>query len=605
MTLDQCRQVLDTFDNLVIIDDGGYIKYLSPDMYFMIEAYNKKPVPDNVLGKHISDVHYVSKVTNALETGKPMKTAFYFSSNVTNVARIEPVFKDGKLVGAIDYDLFTDGNKLKKFVDVAVKHTAESVVSTESLYAEEDSVRPQRDKTGTNFGLTLQECRNIFDTFVSLIITDDKGNIMYLSPDFNIPDAAGRNISEVFPRSGTVEVLLTGKTIEANFYENGKDLHVSRIEPVVNDGQTVGAIEYTLIESRNDLNDFLRKVDEYTDVGILNFENTFESMYDSSRKNRSIKYTIDNIVGDSRAIRKLRTQIANISENNATVLITGKTGTGKELVAHSIHNLSLRADRAIVSVNCAAIPDSLFESELFGYEEGSFTGAKKGGKKGYFEEADGGTLFLDEIDQLPYHVQPKLLRVLQEREITPVGGMARDVDIRVIAATNKDLLQMVEAGKFREDLYYRLNVVEIHVPSLAERREDIPMLIELQMKRLNRQLFKDIKGVSSDVMKAFLGYDWPGNIRELMNVMERSMISCKGDILEFCDLGAFGAKLNHSPFDLFLESDSPLEEVRNRAEESAIRKVLEMAGGNKSAAAKMLKISRTSFYEKLRKLGIE
>ena len=604
MTLTQCRQVLDTFDNLVVIDDRGYIRYLSPDMYFMIEAYNKNPVPGDVIGRHISDVHYVSKITNALETGRPMKTAFYFSSNVTNIARIEPVYRDGKLVGAIDYDLFTDGNKLRKFVDMAGKYVEGGHDGFESLYLDSDDSGQRMEYH--NFDLSTEDCRSIFDTFVRLIITDEKGRIRYLSPDIDTPvsDACGMDITDVYPVSRIKEVLETGRVIQAEFYSHHGSLNITRIEPVISEGKITGAIEYTIIESRSDLKAFLEKVDEYTDVGILNFENTFESMYDSSKKNRSIKYTINNIIGDSKAMRKLRTEIANISENNATVLITGKTGSGKELVAHSIHNLSLRADKSIVSVNCAAIPDSLFESELFGYEEGSFTGAKRGGKKGYFEEADGGTLFLDEVDQLPYHVQPKLLRALQEKEITPVGGKTRDIDIRVIAATNKDLLKMAEEGLFREDLYYRLNVVEIHVPPLAERREDIPMLIDLQMKRLGRVLFKDIKGVSDDVMKAFFSYDWPGNVRELFNVLERGMINCRGDVLQFDDLGVFGAKLRPASFDLFLESDAPLEEVRNRAEEAAIRKVLEMTGGNRSLAAKMLKISRTSFYEKLNKLGI-
>lgn len=603
MTLEECRLVFDTFDNLVIIDDKGLIKYLSPDMYFTIEAYNKKPVPQNVVGRHILDVHFVSKITNALETSKPRNTVFYFSSNVTNVARIEPIFKDGKLCGAIDYDLFTDGNELKKFVDAVIAYNEGGFAGP--VYDDVD-VKHMLPNGCNNFDMTLEECEMVFDTFKNLIITDKDCRIKYMSPDlhrlFNsFESVIGRHVNEVHKTCRIPDVISNGKAMKAVFYKHGGNTSVARIEPVYKDDRIIGAIDYDLFTNEKDIKNFIEEVNDYKDVGILNFENTFESMYDSSKKIGSIKYTINNILGNGRLAKKLRTEISNISENNATVLITGKTGTGKELVAHSIHNLSLRADKPIVAVNCAAIPDNLFESELFGYEEGSFTGAQKGGKKGFFEQADGGTLFLDEIDQLPYHVQPKLLRVLQEREITPIGGSRKDVDIRVIAATNKDLPELVGENKFREDLYYRLNVVEIHIPSLAERREDIPLLAEEQMKRLNRQLMKNIKGISDDVMKVLLSYDWPGNVRELFNVMERSMVNCRGDILTVEDLGDFGARLGASELHLFLDADSPLEEVRNRAEKAAIAEVLEITGGNKSMAAKMLKISRPSFYEKLKK----
>ena len=214
-------------------------------------------------------------------------------------------------------------------------------------------------------------------------------------------------------------------------------------------------------------------------------------------------------------------------------------------------------------------------------------------------------LFLDEIDQLPYHVQPKLLRAIQEKEVVPVGGKTKPIDIRILAATNKDLLKLVEEGKFREDLYYRLNVVEIRIPPLRQRREDIPLLAQSYLKYLNRQLMKNVKGFSGEVMKAFLSYDWPGNVRELFNVMERSVVACRGDTLELEDLGTFVADVSATQLPLALESDAPLEYVRNQAEAAAIRQVLESTGGNKAKAAKVLKISRTALYEKIKKLNIE
>ena len=297
-------------------------------------------------------------------------------------------------------------------------------------------------------------------------------------------------------------------------------------------------------------------------------------------------------------------QIGKISESNSTVLITGKTGCGKELVAHSIHNLSLRCKKSMVEINCAAIPESLVESELFGYEEGSFTGAKKGGKIGKFQLADGGTIFLDEVDQLPYHIQPKLLRVLQEKEVTPIGGQSKPIDIRVIAATNKDLWQLVQEKKFREDLYYRLNVIELNLPTLTERKEDIPLLANYHLKKLNKQMAKEVSSISSEVMELFMNYDWPGNVRELNNILEYAMNICQGKVLTIDHLGSFVSKVIENHVELDFLSQSPLEQVRMKAEAEAIRKTLELTKNNRTLAAKILKISRTALYDKILKYNI-
>ena len=324
-------------------------------------------------------------------------------------------------------------------------------------------------------------------------------------------------------------------------------------------------------------------------------------MYDSSKKNAQIKYSITDFIGQSAAARQIRQQIANLSESSSTVMICGKTGCGKEVVAHSIHNTSRRCKNPLIAVNCAAIPESLVESEFFGYEEGSFTGAQKGGKTGLFELANHGTLFLDEVDQLPYHIQPKLLRVLQEKEVTRIGGTPTPVDVRVIAATNKDLWQMVLDDKFREDLYYRLNVMEIHIPPLAERKEDIPLLVEHQFQKINQETATNVKNISNEVMELFLRYDWPGNVRELNNLLERSVILCQEETLKPEHLGSFVSKVLDSQVELLLNEEAPLEQIRMRAEANAIRKALELTGGNRSKTAEMLKISRTSLYDKLRK----
>lgn len=218
--------------------------------------------------------------------------------------------------------------------------------------------------------------------------------------------------------------------------------------------------------------------------------------------------------------------------------------------------------------------------------------------------ADGGTLFLDEVDSLPYHVQPKLLRVLQEKEVTRIGGRPHPVDIRVIAATNQDLWKLVEEGRFRKDLYYRLNVVEIDIPPLAQRREDISILAQHQLHRLSRQMAKRVEGISDEVLALLEAYDWPGNVRELNNILERAMNRCQGDVLEVKDLGDFVDKVLNQHVDVDWEDENPLEKVRMQAEKAAILEALEVTGGNRSKAAKLLKISRTSLYDKLEKYHI-
>ena len=218
--------------------------------------------------------------------------------------------------------------------------------------------------------------------------------------------------------------------------------------------------------------------------------------------------------------------------------------------------------------------------------------------------ADKSTVFLDEVDQLPYHIQPKLLRVLQEREVTRVGGETKPVDIRVIAATNKDLWQMVQDGKFREDLYYRLNVVNVHIPSLSERPEDIPLLANYQLKRLNKEMTKEVKAISGEVMELFQRYDWPGNVRELNNVLEHAMNLCDGDTLELKHFDRLFAQALRKNLEVDFSAESPLERIRDNAEREAICKALELTQNNRSMAARLLKISRMSLYNKMRKYEI-
>ena len=463
MTLEECRCALDTIDNMIIVDPQGKLKYLSPSMISILESLAGRAMPEDLVGRPISEVHPISKLQMALRKESGIENAFYLVQGMTNIARIKPMYQSGRLIGAMDYDLFTDGVELREFLDQVV---------------------------------------------------------------------------------------------------------------------------------------------DYSMRGFLNLGDTMEAIFAPSKELGRKKYCVNDFLGNSEAARNLRLQISNLSESDSTVMIHGATGSGKEIVAHAIHNISRRSRKPIVEINCAAIPDTLVESELFGYVEGAFTGANRGGKAGKFEMADGGTLFLDEVNSLPCHIQPKLLRALQEKEVTRIGGKPRPVDIRVIAAANQDLWKLVEEGKFREDLYYRLNVVEIDIPPLSQRREDISILAQHQLNRLSRQMAKRVERISDEVMTLFEAYDWPGNVRELNNILERAMNQCPGDTLELDDLGDFVAKVLNKQVSVDWDDENPLEKVRMQAEREAILKALEIANGNRSKAAKLLKISRTSLYEKIEKYKI-
>jgi len=316
-------------------------------------------------------------------------------------------------------------------------------------------------------------------------------------------------------------------------------------------------------------------------------------------------YTFSNIVAKSKAMQSVFDLIKKVADYKTTVLIHGESGTGKELIARAIHFNGSRHTNSLVSVNCGGIPETLLESEMFGYKKGAFTDAWRD-KRGYFEEADKGTIFLDEIGELPIPLQTKLLRVLQEEEITPLGStVTKKVDVRVIAATAKDLPEEIKNARFREDLYYRINVVTIYLPPLRERREDIPLLTDHFIKSFNAKLKKNIRGLSSEAMEQFMVHRWPGNVRELENVIERSILLAPGDVLEISDLPPELKAARFPSGGLTREGISSIKEASRLLEKRLIERALSKTGGNKSQAAKMLEISRPMLISKIKqyKLG--
>jgi len=340
----------------------------------------------------------------------------------------------------------------------------------------------------------------------------------------------------------------------------------------------------------------LTVVEKALEVRALRDENK------SLREQLGARYDIPNIVGDSESMRAILSTVQRVAPTRATVLLVGESGTGKDLIARALHYHSTRRDKPFVKINCTAIPETLMESELFGYEKGAFTGANSS-KPGKFEQADGGTAFLDEIGDVPLAVQVKLLRILQERDFERLGSnRTRQIDVRVIAATNADLRKALENGTFREDLFYRLNVMPITLPPLRERNLDIPELVQRFITKFSRELGSPVDSASEEAMALLVGYRWPGNVRQLENVIERSILLCPGTRLEAGDIKLDTvAERKPMPEGHFLPEGMTLDDY----EQAIVREALRRAGGNKSQAARMLGLTRNALRYRLTQMGME
>ncbi len=405
-------------------------------------------------------------------------------------------------------------------------------------------------------------------------------------------DLIGLNVVDVVDNTRLDVVLKTGKSEIAQIQiVKGKKIIATRI-PVYAKGKIVGAIGKILFRDVDELNNLYMKIN--------NIEKELNLYRDEFKKANKAEYALESIIGDSPEIKRLKEMTKNVASTNSNVLILGESGTGKELFAHAIHNNSKRVEAPFIKVNCGAIPYELLESELFGYEEGAFTGARKGGKIGKFKAADGGTIFLDEIADLPMNMQVKLLRVLQDRVIERIGSNTSEkVDVRVIAATNKNLEEMVEHESFRLDLYYRLNVVSIRIPSLRDRKDDIPLLSKHLINKVSIKESRQVHGISNQALDMMKNYQWPGNIRELENILERA-INFLGDDKTILPKH-LPPKINGGTGFYY---DRSLKDTLEEVEKEAIIRSLIQSKGNKSKAAKLLNISRTSLYEKMDKYGI-
>lgn len=397
-------------------------------------------------------------------------------------------------------------------------------------------------------------------------------------------DLIGKHIRDLMPGSPAIKVLETGKGYTENEEiftgEGGQHHFIVTVKSVMSGDEIEGVV-----------------------ISFRDIEEAQKLVYNFS--NRTLKNTVDDIIGTSKSIMRAKRQTLVIAKGNSTVLITGESGTGKEMFAKAIHYAGGRADRPFVTVNCGAIPENLLESELFGYEKGAFTGANEKGKAGKFEQADGGTIFLDEIGDMPLHLQVKILHVLQNMRFERVGG-SREVlvDVRVIAATNRDLEKLIKEGKFREDLYYRLSVIPLNIPPLRERREDIRLLMYHFLKKYNAFMNRKITGFSKEVEELYLSHDWPGNVRELENAIEYGTNMAFGDEIGIDEVPSRILRKEEETLK-FKDLDMSLSEQVKLFEKEIITKKLKQDNGVKDLVAKDLGLSRATLYRKLSELDIK
>lgn len=549
---------------LLIINKNGIIDYLNEGALKILDL-NRESALDKKVDKVIPNL----KISNFLKTNKKSKTHTLKYKSMEIIAIEKPIINNGFVEGT--FLIFQKLDSYKEFI------------------------RQFDDEMEAAFLLkTIMETTND-----AIVYVNKEGYIEMISKPYadflqvKREEVIGKHVRDVIENTRMDVVIKTGVSEIAEVQEiNGNKMIATRI-PVFVKENVVGAVGRVLFRDINELNALYMKISK--------IEKELNLYKDEFKKVNSAKYSLDSIISESKSMYKIKELTKRAAKTNSNVLILGESGTGKELFAHAIHSISRRSNAPFIKVNCGAIPYELLESELFGYEEGSFTGAKKGGKIGKFKAADGGTIFLDEIGDLPMNMQVKLLRVLQDKEIEKIGSNSSEkVDVRIITATNRDLEEMVSEGKFRLDLYYRLNVLTIKVPPLRERKDDIPILSEHLIQKISRRENIRVDRISDSALEYLKRYNWPGNVRELENILERA--------INFLDEETV-IKPEHLPSKITgimrKKKIRSLKLTLEEVERQAIIDSLIFSNGNKTKAASILDISRTSLYEKIDKYNIE
>ncbi len=525
----------------------------------------------DALGKNLLSIVPNSGLVNVLRTGEPETGRPQPIGTRTVLANRAPVFRKGELAGAVS--VFQD------------------ITEMEMMSRELDSTRA--------LARTLEEVLSGAGEW--MVVVDGNGIVTTISEEYakfngtTVAGAVGRHVTEVIENTRMHVVAKTGiAEIGERQTIRGKALIVNRL-PLRDGGRVIGAYGRVVFKTVEQLRELATKMN-LLESKVKYYEEELTHL-------RGARYTFGSIVGAGAAITAAKAEAERASRTDSTVLLRGETGTGKELFAHAIHAAGSRRAGPFIKLNCAAVPAELLESELFGYEEGAFTGARKGGKPGKFELAADGTLFLDEIGDMPLAMQAKLLRVLQEKEVDRLGGTgSRRVDLRLIAATSRNLEELVGQGKFRADLYYRINVIPIRIPPLRERPEDLGALAEAFLARLASETGERKKRLSAELLEILGAHPWQGNVRELQNVLERAVAMSPGEILlpehipTLMLRASQGARKESTP--------GSLASVKAGAERSAILSALSASGGNKTKAAALLLIHRVKLYEKMKRHGI-
>lgn len=445
--------------------------------------------------------------------------------------------------------------------------------------------------------------QEIFDiVYKGIVVVDEDGIIQLITNGYcqflgvEQEEAVGKHVTEVIENTRMHIVAKKGQQEIGDIQQIKGNKMISDRHPLYIDGKLVGAVGVTVFRDVGDLDAYVRKVGR--------IEKELDYYKKELMKVLGSAATFDEIAGKSSSLQQALSLAKKVAYTNSNVLLLGESGTGKGLFASAIHNASARREYPLIKVNCAAIPAELLESELFGYEGGAFTGAKKSGKPGKFEIAQKSTIFLDEIGDLPLTMQAKLLKVIQDREIERLGGTdSIEIDTRIIAATNRNLEEMIKDKTFREDLYYRLNVISIYIPALRERVEDIPDLTRYLVHKISEKMDRHHIEISPQVMDCLSDYHWPGNVREMENIIERAFNLLEND--RCIMMKHLPSYLMQSVSRTASHSGSGLREILDEVEKSVIEKCLMETMGNKYQAAKILGISRTSLYEKIARYQIK
>lgn len=563
--------ILNSTANAVLaVDLSGQIVYVNRQVENILELSSQE-----ILGHHVKEFFPTTGLLEVFVNGTPQLGRRLSLKNGVYLTNRTPVYSGDKIIGAVA--VFQDITELQNIID--------------ELRDDNERIRELKNMLETILDLSSDGIISVNKDCEIVMVNKSFASFINCKPE----DMIGKHVRNVYDNPIFLEVMETGEP-EYGYLTtlNGREIIANRV-PIVKDGQIVGALGSIVFGNLDDFFALTKK--------IHSLKNELDYYRDELERVHRTKHSFDHIIGKSKKMIAVKETARRVSHSNSTVLITGESGTGKELFAHALHTEGMRRKGPFIKVNCAAVPENLLESELFGYQEGAFTGARKGGQTGKFELAHGGTIFLDEIGDMSFHMQAKLLRVLQEKEIERLGDhRLRKVDVRVVTATNRNLEQLIDEGNFREDLYYRINVVSLNIPPLREHIDDMDILVDYFIARFNKQFGQKVKEVSSNVMSIFYNHDWPGNVRELENVLERAFNVLDGNIIQKKHLPVYMQKVSLRKNQRVCAGGLPglVEET----EREAIIEALDEAHGNKMRAAKLLGISRAGLYKKLKRYKI-